>query len=283
MCDNIYKEYSAQRRGRKRDNTMDFSDKKRIVVKVGTSTLAHNTGSLNLRRVSKLIEVFSDLKNAGRELVFVSSGAQGVGAARAGLRHKPTAIPEKQACAAIGQCELMHIYDREFQKYDHTVAQVLLTRDVISNKLRKENVINTLETLLDMNIVPIINANDTVSIEELDFDENDTLSAIVATLCRADLLVILTDVDGLFDKNPRLPDAKLIPVVNKVTDEMIASAKDKGSEFASGGMLTKLEASIIAGENGIPTVIIKGSDPNILYDLFENKATCTVFLPQGNK
>ncbi len=283
MCDNIYKEYPALRCGRKRDNKMDFSDKKRVVVKVGTSTLAHHTGSLNLRRVSKLIEVFSDLKNAGREIIFVSSGAQGVGAARAGLRHKPVEIPQKQACAAIGQCELMHIYDREFQKYDHTVAQVLLTRDVISNKLRKENVINTLETLLEMGIVPIINANDTVSIEELDFDENDTLSAIVAKLCNADLLVILTDVDGLFDKNPKLPDAKLLPEVKKVTDEMIASAKDKGSEFASGGMLTKLEASIIAGESGIPTVIIKGSDPNILYDLFENKATCTVFLPQEEK
>ena len=258
---------------------MDYSDKKRIVIKVGTSTLAHSTGSLNIRRVSKLIEVFSDLKNAGREIVFVSSGAQGVGAARAGLRTKPKEIPEKQACAAIGQCELMHIYDREFQKYDHTVAQLLLTRDVISNKLRKENVINTLEKLLDMGIVPIISANDTVSIEELDFDENDTLSAIVARLCEADLLVILTDVDGLYDKNPKYPDAKLIPVVEKVTDEMIASAKDKGSEFASGGMLSKLEASLIAGEGGIPTVIIRGSDPNILYDLFENKATCTVFLP----
>ncbi|MCH5325403.1 MAG: glutamate 5-kinase [Eubacterium sp.] len=259
---------------------MDFSEKKRIVVKVGTSTLAHPTGSLNIRRVAKLIEVFSDLKNSGRELVFVTSGAQGVGAARAGLRHKPTEIPQKQACAAIGQCELMHIYDREFQKHNHTVAQVLLTRDVISNKLRKENVINTLDTLLDMGIVPIINANDTVSIEELDFDENDTLSAIVAKLCTADLLVILTDVEGLYDKNPSHPDAKLIPVVEKVTDEMIASAKDKGSEFASGGMLSKLEASIIAGESGIPTVIIKGSDPEILYDLFENKATCTVFKPQ---
>ena len=132
-------------------------------------------------------------------------------------------------------------------------------------------------TLLDMNIVPIINANDTVSIEELDFDENDTLSAIVATLCNADLLVILTDVDGLYDKNPRLPDAKLIPEVKQITSDMINSAKDKGSEFASGGMITKLEAATIAKENGIPTVIINGERPEILYDLFENKAVCTVF------
>lgn len=255
----------------------DFSQKNRIVVKVGTSTLAHATGNLNIRRVAKLIEVFSDLKNAGKEIIFVTSGAQGIGAARAGLRTKPKEIPQKQACAAIGQCELMHIYDREFSKHNHTVAQVLLTRDVISNKTRKENVTNTFRTLLEMGIVPIINANDTVSIEELDFDENDTLSAIVATLCGADLLVILTDVDGLYDKNPKFPDARLIPVVEHITDEMIASARDKGSEFASGGMLTKLEAATIAKENGIPTVIIKGENPEILYDLFENKATCTVF------
>lgn len=256
---------------------IDFSEKKRIVIKVGTNTLAHSTGNLNIRRVAKLIEVFSDLKNAGKEIVFVTSGAQGIGAARAGLRKKPTEIPQKQACAAIGQCELMHIYDREFQKHNHTVAQVLLTRDVISNKTRKQNVINTFKTLLDMGIVPIINANDTVSIKELDFDENDTLSAIVATLCEADLLVLLTDVDGLYDRNPSLPGAKHIPYVEKITADMIAAAKGTGSEFSSGGMLTKLEAAGIAKENGIPTVIINGENPEILYDLFENKAICTAF------
>lgn len=256
---------------------MDFKDKKRIVIKVGSSTLTHSTGALNIRRVAKMIEVLSDLKNAGRDIVFVTSGAQAIGVAKAGLRQKPKEIPQKQACAAIGQCELMHIYDNEFSKYHHTVAQVLLTRDVISNKTRKENVINTFNTLLSMGVVPIINANDTVSLEALDFDENDTLSAIVATLCGADLLVILTDVEGLYDKNPSLPDAKLIPVVENITPEMIASAGDKGSEFASGGMLSKLEAAGIAKESGIPTVIIKGQDPDLLYDLFENKATCTVF------
>lgn len=256
---------------------MDFSSVKRIVIKVGTSTLAHNTGNLNIRRVSKLIEVMSDLKNSGKDVIFVTSGAQGVGAAKAGLHSKPKEMPKKQACAAIGQCELMHIYDREFANYNHTVAQVLLTRDVISNKTRKENVINTFNTLLDMGIVPIINANDTVSIQELDFDENDTLSAIVAELCSADLLIILTDVDGLYDKNPKLPGAKLIPEVKQITSEMISSAKDKGSEFASGGMITKLEAATIAKEHGIPTVIINGQRPEILYDLFENKAVCTVF------
>lgn len=256
---------------------IDFSQKKRIVVKVGSSTLTHATGSINIRRVAKMIEVFSDLKNAGREIVFVTSGAQAIGVAKVGMRTKPKEIPQKQACAAIGQCELMHIYDTEFSKYNHTVAQVLLTRDVISNKTRKENVINTFRTLLDMGVVPIINANDTVSLEALDFDENDTLSAIVASLCEADLLVILTDVDGLYDKNPKLDGAKLIPVVEHISDEMIASARDKGSEFASGGMLTKLEAATIAKESGIPTVIIKGENPEVLYDLFDNNATCTVF------
>ena len=218
----------------------NISEKQRVVIKLGTSTLAHKTGKLNIRRMKNLVQAIADLHNSGKDVIIVSSGAQGLGTGKLGLREKPTDIRMKQAVAAIGQCELMHIYDREFANYNHTVAQVLLTRDVISNKTRKENVINTFNTLLDMGIVPIINANDTVSIQELDFDENDTLSAIVAALCSADLLIILTDVDGLYDKNPKLPGAKLIPEVKQITSEMISSAKDKGSEFASGGMITKL-------------------------------------------
>lgn len=256
---------------------MDFSSKKRIVIKVGTSTLTHSTGNLNIRRVAELIEVMSDIKNSGREIVFVTSGAIGVGVGKVGLKARPKDIPTKQACAAIGQCELMSIYDREFSKYSHNVAQVLLTRDVISNPERRKNVVNTFETLLEMGCIPIINANDTVSIAQLDFDENDTLSAMVASLCRADLLVLLTDVDGVFDKNPKEPDAKLIPEVEKITDELIAATKGKGSELASGGMLTKLEAATIATADGIDTVVINGERPSILYDLIENKAVCTVF------
>lgn len=250
---------------------------KRVVIKVGTSTLCYKTGNLNLRRVRKLIEVMSDLKNEGRDIIFVTSGAIGIGVGRAGLTTRPKDIPTKQACAAIGQCELMNIYDREFSKFNHTVAQLLVTRDVISNKTRHENAFNTLHRLLEMNIVPIINANDTVSIEQLDFDENDTLSAVMAQLCEADLLVILTDVDGLYDRNPSDPDAKHIPVVKKLTDEMLSSARQKGSELASGGMITKLEAASIAGENGIPTVIINGDDPEKLYGIFDGTAKCTVF------
>ena len=252
-------------------------DAKRVVIKVGTSTLCYKTGNLNLRRVRKLIEVMSDLKNEGHDIIFVTSGAIGIGVGRAGLTVRPKDIPTKQACAAIGQCELMNIYDREFSKFNHTVAQLLVTRDVISNKTRHENAFNTLHRLLEMNIVPIINANDTVSIEQLDFDENDTLSAIMAQLCEADLLVILTDVDGLYDRNPSDPEAKHIPLVTKLTDEMISSAGQKGSELASGGMLTKLEAASIAGENGIPTVIINGDNPENLYGIFDGTAKCTVF------
>lgn len=250
---------------------------KRVVIKVGTSTLCYKTGNLNIRRVRKLIEVMSDLKNEGRDIIFVTSGAVGIGVGRAGLSKRPTDIPTKQACAAIGQCELMNIYDREFSKFNHTVAQLLVTRDVISNKTRHENAFNTLHRLLEMNIVPIINANDTVSIEQLDFDENDTLSAVMAQLCEADLLVILTDVDGLYDKNPSDPDAKHIPLVTKLTDELINSTKQKGSELASGGMITKLEAAQIAGESNIPTVIINGDDPENLYGIFDGTAKCTVF------
>lgn len=254
---------------------------RRIVVKVGTSTLCYKTGNLNLRRVQKLIEVLSDLKNEGRDLIFVTSGAVGIGVGRAGLPSRPTDMPTKQACAAIGQCELMNIYGREFLKYNHTVAQLLVTRDVISNKTRRENAFNTLHRLLEMGVVPIINANDTVSIEQLDFDENDTLSALMAALCEADLLIMLTDVDGLYDRDPALPEAKHIPLVRKVTDEMIAAVGEKGSALASGGMLTKLEAACIAGEYGIPSVIINGERPEILYDLFDGTAKCTVFQLNG--
>ncbi|MDR1753615.1 MAG: glutamate 5-kinase [Eubacterium sp.] len=256
----------------------NISDKKRIVVKVGTSTLSYGNGNINIRRVETLVRVLSDMINSGKEVLLVTSGAVGVGAGRMGLSEKPLEVTVKQACAAVGQSALMNLYDTEFTKYSHTVAQILLTRDVVSNKERSANVQNTFERLLSMKAVPIINANDSVSIEQLDFDENDTLSAMVAKLIRADLLVILTDVDGLYDKNPSEPDAKLIPVVNKITGEMIENAKDRGSAFSSGGMLTKIEAAMLAKEGDISTVVINGENPRILYDLFENKAICTIFI-----
>lgn len=255
----------------------DYSARKRVVIKVGTSTLTYKTGNINVRRVKKMVEVLSDLKNAGHDIILVSSGAVGVGVGIIGLQKKPTDMPTKQACAAVGQSRLMSFYRSEFSRFNHNVAQILATRDVFSNKIRRENIFNTMHTLLSMGIIPIVNANDSVSIEQLDFDENDTLSALTAEVCGADLLVILTDVEGLYDKNPAEPDAKLIPVVHKLTDSMIAAAGEKGSELASGGMLTKLEAAEIAAEGNIPTVIIKGDNPEILYDLFDNKAVCTLF------
>lgn len=258
-------------------DSFDFSARKRVVIKVGTSTLTYKTGNINMRRVKKMVEVLSDLKNEGHDIILVSSGAVGVGVGCIGLQSRPADMPTKQACAAVGQSKLMGFYQDEFARFNHTVAQILATRDVFSNKIRRENIFNTMHTLLSMGIIPIINANDSVSIEQLDFDENDTLSALIAEVASADLLVILTDVEGLYDRNPSEPDAKLIPVVHKVTDEMIAAAGEKGSELASGGMLTKIEAAVIAGEGGIPTVIIKGDNPEYLYDLFDNKAVCTLF------
>ncbi len=254
-----------------------FADKKRIVIKVGSSTLAYSTGHLNIRKCYELIEVMSDLKNSGREIVFVTSGAQGVGAARAGLPCKPKDMPGKQACAAIGQSELMTFYSENFGKFNHKVAQILLTRDVISNKERKFNVVNTFDKLFEMGIIPIINANDAVSIKQLDFDENDTLSAIVASLCEADLLIMLTDVDGLYDGDPKNPDSKLIREVDAITPEIIAVSQGAGSSLGTGGMLTKIEAAKIATEAGIDAVIINGDKPSHIYDLFEGDAVCTYF------
>ena len=257
-----------------------FSDKKRIVIKVGSSTLAYHTGHLNIRKCQELIEVMSDIKNSGREIVFVTSGAQGVGAARAGLVKKPDDFPSKQACAAIGQSELMTFYSEQFGRYNHKVAQLLLTRDVISNPERKTNVVNTFNKLFEMGVIPIINANDAVSIKQLDFDENDTLSAIVASLCGADLLVMLTDVDGLYDGDPHDPSSRLIPVVERITPDIISVAQGAGSSLGTGGMLTKVEAAQIATDAGIDALIIGNDRPSLLYDIFEGEPRCTWFKAQ---
>ena len=256
-----------------------FADKKRVVVKVGSSTLAYpETGSLNIRKSRMLVEVLSDIRNSGREIVFVSSGAQCVGASKCGFVGKPKDMPSKQACAAIGQSELMSFYSENFGRFNHNVAQLLLTRDVISNSERRGNVINTFNKLFEMNVIPIINANDVVSIEHLDFDENDTLSAIVAKLCGADLLVMLTDVDGLYTGDPSDPDAKFISEVDTINYDIIGMAGGSASGVGSGGMLTKIEAAQIAAEAGIDAVIIGNKDPKLLYELFESdNARCTHF------
>lgn len=255
-----------------------LKDAKRVVIKVGTSTLTHKTGMLNIRRIEKLVKIISDLKNSGKEIVFVTSGAIGVGVGKLGLPQKPSDMPTKQACAALGQSELMYIYDKYFTEYNHNAAQVLLTRDIIETDKRKQNVVNTLERLLELSIIPIVNENDTVSVEEIEFGDNDTLSAIVADLVNADLLIILSDIDGLYDKDPhKNDDAILISDVNIINDDIIALAGGKGSELGTGGMLTKIHAAQICLNSGFPMIIINGESLDQLYDVFDGIKVGTLF------
>ena len=219
----------------------------RIVIKIGTSTLAHPTGHLNIRRVEQLCKIMSDIKNAGHELILVSSGAIGMGVGKLGLRERPKDIPSKQAAAAVGQCELMYTYDKLFSEYHHTVAQLLITGDDTTNDTRRFNFTNTLNRLLELGALPVINENDTISTEEFGIGDNDTLSAIVAVTIQADLLILLSDIDGLFDGDPRKnPDAKLIDTVEKIDEHIISLGGGSGSNLGTGGMATKLLAAQIA-------------------------------------
>ena len=257
-----------------------FSRAKRVVVKIGTSTLTYETGQVNLRRMERLVKVLSELKNSGKEIIIVSSGAIGVGLGRMRIRERPKDIPSKKAAAAIGQCELMYIYDKLFSEYNQMVAQVLLTRDVIVDERRKANVVNTFDKLFDYDAVPIVNENDTVAVEEIEatFGENDTLSAIVAELVGADALVILSDIDGLYTADPRSnPDAKLISDVDEITDGLRAMASGAGSDRGTGGMATKLHAAEIAMNAGVEMAVVNSYSPEILYKLFDGENIGTVF------
>ena len=244
----------------------------RIVIKVGTSTLAHETGLLNIRRTTELCQVLSDLKNAGHEVILVSSGAIGMGVGKLGLKEKPKDIPTKQAAAAIGQCELMYTYDRLFAEHNHTVAQILLTGTDFSAADRHENFNNTMKRLLELGILPIINENDTIATEEIKVGDNDTLSALVAVSVQAQLLVILSDVDGLYDADPhKNPQAKLLEQIHGMPERLSSLAGDEGSALGTGGMKTKLRAAQICFEAGCDTVIANGSEPNLLYDVIAGK------------
>lgn len=259
---------------------LNISSKKRIVIKLGTSTLAHKTGKLNIRRMSNLVRVLSDLQNSGKEIIIVSSGAIGLGMGKLGLRKRPDDTPSRQAAAAVGQCELMYLYDELFDNYGITVAQVLLTKTIIETE-RQKNVENTLEKLIEMGVIPIVNENDTVAIDELELEigENDSLSAIVAKLAKADLLVILSDIDGLYDSDPhKNPDAKLIPVVTEINNSIEEMAGGAGSTLGTGGMTTKINAAKIANEAGIDMIIMNGNNPDKLYGLFENDESGTIFI-----
>ena len=255
----------------------------RIVVKVGTSTLTHPTGNLNIRRVDRFCRVLSDIKNAGHEVILVSSGAVGMGVGKLSLKERPKDIPSKQAVAAVGQCELMDTYDRAFSEHNHVVAQILLSAYDIENEERRSNFHNTIFRLLELGVLPIVNENDTVATEELTIGDNDTLSAIVAVSARADLLVLLSDIDGLYTADPRVdPNATLLPEVNGVTPEIIALAGGKGSSLGTGGMATKLHAAQIANAAGIDMVIANGADPDALYRITDGERVGTRFRAEGN-
>lgn len=250
----------------------------RIVIKIGTSTLTHGSGHLNIRRTEDLCKVISDLKNAGNDIILISSGAIGMGVGKLGLTARPSDIPTKQAAAAVGQCELMYTYDRLFGMYNHTVAQILLTGADTEDDVRRENFHNTLDRLLALGAIPIINENDTIATEEIALGDNDTLAAIVAKSIGANLLVLLSDIDGLYDKNPRLhDDAKLIARVESLTDDILALAEGAGSALGTGGMATKLAAARRVTAVGIDMIIANGANPTLLYGIADGTPFGTLF------
>lgn len=260
--------------------------KNRIVVKVGTSTLTHESGALDLRSMERLVRTLADLSGAGYEVILVSSGAIAVGTAKMGLKERPKELRFKQAAAAVGQCRMMHIYDKLFGEYNRVTAQILLTGDDVANAERASNLRSTFTALLEMGVIPVVNENDSVSSAEIEsgqhkvFGDNDTLSAIVASLCGAELLVLLSDIDGLYDANPRThPDAKLLPRVEALTDEILGMADGAGTWRGTGGMATKLSAARVATEAGCDMVITNGKRPEELYDIVaEGKPIGTRFI-----
>lgn len=251
----------------------------RIVIKIGTSTLAHKSGLLNIRRVEELCKVMSDLKNAGNEVILVSSGAIGMGAGKLSLSEKPSDIPTKQAAAAVGQCELMYTYDKLFSEYNHTVAQILITGEDIEHSERKVNFENTMCRLLTLGAIPIINENDSIATDEIVIGDNDTLGAIVATAINADLLILLSDIDGLFTADPRKDkNAVLLSRITEITPEIEEMTGGAGSTFGTGGMATKIKAAKIATDAGIDMIIANGKEPKVLYDIVEGKPVGTRFI-----
>ncbi len=255
-----------------------LKDVKRIVVKVGTSTLTYSTGKTNIRRMHKLVSVLSDIVNAGIEVALVTSGAIGVGVGKLGLKEKPQDTAGKQAAATVGQCELMFMYDKLFGEYGHTVGQLLITKSDVEDCERCKNLVNTFNKLFDFGVVPVINENDSVAVEEIVYGDNDSLSAIVAKLINADALIILTDIDGLYDSNPNEDEnAKLIPLVTEINEDLYAIAGGRGSTLGTGGMVTKLHAAEITMDAGIDTVVMNGENPTDIYKALDGKQVGTFF------
>ncbi|MCR1901865.1 glutamate 5-kinase [Ligilactobacillus apodemi] len=257
-------------------------DAQRIVVKVGTSTLIHSNGKVNLQAIDQLCYTLTGLVNEGKQVVLVSSGAIGVGMGQLGLHARPEAIPAQQALAAIGQSGLMAVYQQRFALYGQRISQILLTHDVLEYPTSRKNALNTFERLLEWGVIPIVNENDTVAVDEMDhhtkFGDNDQLSAIVASIVDADLLIMLSDIDGFFDKNPRkYPDAKLFERITQIDEEILEAAGGKGSKFGTGGMTTKLKAAQKMLENDKMMVLANGADPAIIFDLMKGEARGTLF------
>jgi glutamate 5-kinase len=261
-----------------------LADCRRIVVKVGTSTLTHANGQLNLGRIERIVRELADLNNQELEVILVSSGAIGIGATRMGIKKVPRTMPQKQALAAIGQGALLHIYEKIFAEYGQTVAQVLLTREDMDDRLRYLNATSALLALLNMRVIPIINENDTVAVEEIKFGDNDTLSAMVSALIDADLLLILSDVDGLYDSDPHLhQEARLLDQVEEIADWMEENSNSRGSSFSSGGMLTKLRAARICMSSGVPMVIANGVIDDVIRQVVKGEEVGTLFVPREEK
>jgi glutamate 5-kinase len=258
----------------------DFlKNKKKIVIKVGTSTLSYNNGRLNFQRVEKLAYVLSSLRNKGLQVILVSSGAIGVGAGRLGMTFRPRDMAEKQALAAVGQAELIKIYQKFFEGYNQIVAQVLLTKDIITNPGRHNNAKSTINQLLNMGIIPIINENDTIATFEIEFGDNDTLSADVATLIEADLLILLSDIDGMYDGDPKSEKkANIIHRIEKITPELEKLASGAGTSFSTGGMVTKVAAAKICSQANIDTIITNGNNPAVIFDILEGRVIGTHFV-----
>ncbi len=257
-----------------------LKDKKRIVVKVGSSTIVHEeTGRVNYDKLEKLVRILCDIKNQGKDVILVSSGAIGVGFNALGLSKRPKTLSLKQACAAVGQGQLMMIYQKIFSEYHQTTAQVLLTKRVLTNDKRRQNVINTFFELMQLDVIPVVNENDTVSTHEIEFGDNDTLSAVVASLVNADLLILLSDIDGVYDDDPHdNPDAKMFDIIKDVTDDIMNMAKDSSSSVGTGGMITKLHAANIANASGCDMVITNGSDLDNVPKILNGENVGTLFV-----
>lgn len=257
---------------------------KRLVVKVGTSTLTYETGKTNIRRMIKLCSVLADLHNSGMDVALVTSGAIGVGVGKLGLAERPQDIPGRQAAATVGQCELMFMYDKFFGEYGQKVGQLLVTKNDFECDERRMNLTNTFEKLFEYGAIPVVNENDSVATDEIVFGDNDSLSATVAVLIKADALVILTDTDGLFNSNPtENPDARIIPVVEKIDESIKQLCGGSGTNRGTGGMITKVHAAEIATNAGIPTVVMNGTAPQDIYKLIDGRQTGTFFKAQGKE